>query len=153
METPRFGKMSPRIVIIRGGFPMQAPEFASSVTFSRWERADSFHEARTLNKICWPRFYNHWWVRSLYRDCRINWNAMLSSLLEGKNFQDGGLIFTRPTIRCFTPGCCLAQLSLNLIFYFYFVFDEQARQTETNGLSIEVIRNLVSSSKQIQFVV
>ena len=49
------------------------------------------------------------------------------------------------TYKWFTPGCCLAQLSVNLIFYFCFLFDEQARQTETNGLSIEVIRNLADA--------
>jgi len=43
-----------------------------------------------------------------------------------------------------TPGCSeKAQLNLNLIFLFYFLFDDKAMQTETNlRLSSEVIRNL-----------
>lgn len=40
-----------------------------------------------------------------------------------------------------------AQLNLNLIFLFYFLFDDRARQNETNlRLSSEVIRNLKLSS-------
>ena len=129
----------PLVIVASGGVSRRRPRFANRHFFKLW--ADSFHEARTLNKICFPNFCDLRWVRSLWRDCRINWNAMFSWLLEGKNFQDGGVMrLGRTATLYYRMLSSIAKFKSHFLFLFSFWWASEANWNNLK-LGIEVIRN------------
>ena len=136
---PLLGNVPLIIVASGGGVSRRRPRFANRHIFKLW--ADSFHEARTLNKVCCPNFCDLRWVRSLWRDCRINWNAMFSWLLEGKNFQDGGVMrLGRTATLYYRMLSSIAKFKSHFLFLFSFWWASEANWNNLK-LGIEVIRN------------